>query len=203
MDRHARSIERAEGAQSQKFNAPLFRSLVEALPTRNRWVVLDLGAAHTETISLFAQYRCRLDIADLADGLDELNVLQDRRQLQVTAEALLPSRSGEATDLVLCWDLLNYLERPALSAVMSCVAERSRRNTLAHALIVYSDAHMPSRPGSLVPLPDLHLVNLASQADRRPAPRYSPGDLSDCLPGYVIERAMLLGNGMQEFLFRL
>src|SRR5262245_48998285 len=203
MDRHARSIERAESVQPQKFSAPLFRSLVEALQTRNRWVVLDLGAAHTETISLFAGYRCRMDIVDLADGLDELNVLEDPRQLQVTAEALLPARSGEATDLVLCWDLLNYLKRPALRAVMSCVAERSRRNALAHALIVYSDAHMPSRPGSFVPLPDLHLVNVTSQADRRPAPRYSPGDLNDCLPGYAIERAMLLGNGMQEFLFRL
>src|SRR5215510_14313581 len=101
MDRHARLIERAECVQSQKFNVPLFRSLVEALQTRNRWVVLDLGAAHTETISLFARYRCRLDIADLADGLDELNGLEDRRQLQITAETLLPARSGEATDLVL------------------------------------------------------------------------------------------------------
>ena len=37
----------------------------------------------------------------------------------------------------------------------------------------------------------------------RMAPRYTPEDLAHCLPRYRVERARLLRNGMQEFLFRL
>ena len=35
------------------------------------------------------------------------------------------------------------------------------------------------------------------------APRYSPADLGENVGGFTLDRARLLGNGMQEFLFRL
>jgi len=35
------------------------------------------------------------------------------------------------------------------------------------------------------------------------APRYSPEDLGKSMGGFLIDRARLLSNGMQEFLFRL
>src|SRR5690606_34794488 len=94
--------------------APLFRSLLEEFREGGRSVVLDLGPACPETVALLSQFRCRLDIADLAQGLDEFNAIEEAEpaQLGATAEALLPLRRPEATDVVLCWDLLNYL-RPA------------------------------------------------------------------------------------------
>ena len=36
-----------------------------------------------------------------------------------------------------------------------------------------------------------------------PAPRYSPEDLGIAMGSFEIDRARLLSNGMQEFLFRL
>ena len=47
------------------------------------------------------------------------------------------------------------------------------------------------------------LVAAAPPQDERDAPRYSPADLARCMPGYTVERARLLRNGMQEYLFRL
>ncbi len=198
----AHSIERVKATQSEKFNAPLFRSLIETLATRERWVVLDLGAARTQTIELFGRYGCRLDIANVADKLTTLNAIADPEHLQEAAEALLPAGSAEATDVVLCWDLLNYLERPALRAVMSCITARARPGTLVHALIVYSQSHMPVEPGNYIPDENNNLLDIATHSDERPAPRYSPEELSHSLPEFWIDRAMLLSNGMQEFLFR-
>lgn len=195
------SVARVE--RPEKFNAPLFRSLVENLSARERWVVLDLGAARTQTVALFGRYNSRLDIADIADEVNGLNALSDPKLAGNAVDTLLPDCNDEATDLVLCWDIMNYLERPALSAVMARIAERSRDGTLVHALIYYSHTHMPARPGCYVPQDDYSLVDVTASADERPAPRYSPDDLLQCLSGYSIERAMLLGNGMQEFLFRL
>ena len=102
-------------------SAPLFHSLMQRLQTGGRWVVLDLGAAHSATIRALGRFRCRLEIVELADGLDALNGEIDPRRIRQRADALLPRR-GEATDVVLCWDLINYLNQPALTAVMECIA---------------------------------------------------------------------------------
>lgn len=202
MSWRAQTSARPQATQQEKFNAPLFRSLVQNLETRERWVVLDLGAARTQMVALLGQHGCRLDVANVADGLATLNALSEPRQLVNAAEALLPERNAETTDIVLCWDLLNYLELPALSALMSRVAARVQHGSLIHALIAYTHADMPVRPGSYVPDESNNLLDIATHSEQRPAPRYSPEDLGQCLPEFEIDRAMLLSNGMQEFLFR-
>ena len=192
----------AEFAKPATFNAPLFRSVAERLDTGGRWVLLDLGAAHRQSVAFFNQYHCHLDVADLGEGLPELNAETDPGRLELAAEALLPMRHDEPTDIVLCWDVLNYLERPALTAMISRLADRARPGTLVHALIVYSDKYMPAQPGNYIPLDDCTLFDLSAYHDERPAPRYTPVDLQACFKGYVMDRAVLLSNGMQEFLFR-
>ena len=61
---------------------------------------------------------------------------------------------------------------------------------------------MPAKPGQFAPLADGRLIESVTTDARRTAPRYSPEDLGRCMRGYRSESAMLLRNGMQEFLFR-
>jgi hypothetical protein len=187
---------------AEALNAPLFHSVVQRMHDAKRWVVLDLGAARNETVRLFGQYRCRLDIADLADGVDALNAEKERRALHDLAESLLPPKRTESTDVVLCWDLINYLSRPALTVIMDSIAARGRPGMVAHALVFYAESKMPERPSSFFPLDEQRLLNRVPQPGVRAAPRYTPEDLARCLPRYTVERARLLRNGMQEFLFR-
>jgi len=187
----------------EALNAPLFHALIKRLEAGGRWVVLDLGAARSATIRAFGRFRCRLDIVDLADGLETLNGEADPRRLRQYAERLLPARRNESTDVVLCWDLINYLNRPALTALMECIAARCKRGALAHGLVYYSAKAMPIRPSTFVPVDDQHLAQIAVPSGERPAPRYSPEDLAKCMPRYTVERGRLLRNGMQEFLFKL
>lgn len=189
-------------AEPVPVNAPLFHRLVDALSEDRRSVVLDLGPVRSETVALLTPYRCRLDIADVADGLKALDQEPDPVLLRQRAEALLPPSSGEPVDIVLCWDLLNYLQRPALTALMTAIAARMGPGAFAHLLIVYSGTTMPAQPSRFAPLPDGRLVETVTTADRQNAPRYSPEDLGKCLRGLRSESASLLRNGMQEFLFR-
>jgi hypothetical protein len=183
-------------------NAPLFRRLVESLSEERRSVVLDLGPVRSETVALLTPYRCRLDIADLADGLPALDQEPEPALLRERAEALLPPPRKEPVDIVFCWDLLNYLQRPALTALMTCISARMRPGAFAHLLIVYSGTTMPARPSRYAPLPDGRLIETVTTEARRNAPRYSPEDLGKCMRGLRSESATLLRNGMQEFLFR-
>jgi hypothetical protein len=183
-------------------NAPLFRSLIERMQDDTRRVVLDLGPARPQTVAMLAGCRCRLEIADLADGLDGLNAITDPGELRSACAERLPPPRAETTQVVLCWDLLNYLERPALKALMDEISHRLAPGALVHALIVYSTPRMPARPARIAPDAGhrLHIAPLG--AGEKNAPRYSPDELSRLMTGYVVERAMLLKNGMQEFLFR-
>lgn len=183
-------------------HAPLFRALIEGIDTARRVVVLDLGAAHSKTLELFNRFPCRIEIVDARSHIESLNGINEARDLEAAVAALLPAAGPSPLDIVLCWDLLNYLDRRALAALMAALAARTRLGGLAHALIVYLETRMPARPGDYVPLPDFRLLNLGPSHLERPAPRYSPEDLKLCMPGFAIERGRLLGNGMQEFLFR-
>ena len=189
-------------AEQAPVNAPLFRRRVDSLSEERRSVVLDLGSVRPETVALLTPFRCRLDIADLADGLATLDEEPDRDLRREKAEALLPAARQEPTDIVLCWDLLNYLQRPAIATLMECISARMRPGAFVHALIVYSGTTMPARPSHFAPLPDGRLIETVTTEAQRTAPRYSPEDLGKCMRGLRPESVMLLRSGMQEFLFR-
>lgn len=191
-----------------RINAPLFRRVVESLSTERRLVVLDLGPVRAEMVNLLTPFRCRLEIADLADGLAGLESMEglegppDDELLRERAEALLPPPRPEPVDIVLCWDLLNYLQRPALTALMDQVAARMRSGGLVHALIAYSSPQMPARPNRFSPGADGGLRETATTGEQRKAPRYSAEDMRRCLRAFRSDGATLLKNGMQEQLFR-
>ena len=188
------------------FNAPLFHELIARLDADNRHVVLDLGAASTKMLALLGESRCRVDIADLAHfgGVDRLNSAERGPAVAAVAEALLPHRdSDDAVEFVLCWDLPNYLTLDSLSALMTAIGHRARPGALAHALIRYADRDMNWQPGRFVPVDNGELIDTNAMGAAVEAPRYSPEELGRNVGGFVIDRARLLSNGMQEFLFRL
>lgn len=191
-----------DGPEAAAFNAPLFHRLLEQMNDDARRVVLDLGPARPETVATFGRFRCRLDIASLAEGIDTLNGIKDAKELAAAIIAALPPRRAEATHVVLCWDLLNYLERPVLKALMDEIAGRLMEGSLVHALIAYSTPRIAAKPGRIVPAAGQQLSLSRLTAEDRPAQRYTPDELARCMPGYRVDRAMLLKNGMQEFLFR-
>lgn len=202
LTQSSRSAKPPLAAAPVPVNAPLFRRLVDSLSEERRSVVLDLGSVRPEMVALLTPFRCRLEIADVAEGLPELDAEPDPSLWRAKAEALLPPARKEPADIVFCWDLLNYVQRPALSAFMDCVADRMRPGAFVHALIAYSATQMPVRPSQYSPLPDGRLLEVVTTDVQRSAPRYSSDDLRRALPGFTAESVMLLKNGMQEYLFR-
>ena len=189
------------------FHAPLFHDLVTGLSATERHVVLDLGTASTAMLALLGQSRCRVEIADLAHfgGVDRLNTAEPGPAVTNAINAMLPNRlPDDAFDLVFCWDLPNYLTLDALSTLMNAIAHRARPGAVAHALIYYAERDMREHPGRFVPTADgAELIDYGATNAAIAAPRYSPEDLDKGMGRFVLDRARLLSNGMQEFLFRL
>jgi hypothetical protein len=188
------------------FHAPLFHELVSGLDATERHVVLDLGTASTPMLALLGKSRCRVEIADLAHfgGLDRLNTAEPGPALASAADSMLPNRRAcDAINLVFCWDLPNYLTLNALSGLMNAIGKRAGPRALVHALVYYAEQDMRAHPGHLVPTTDGELTDYSAAGAMIPAPRYSPEDLGKNMGPFVLDRARLLGNGMQEFLFQL
>jgi len=186
--------------------APLFSMAVEAFEDDLRHVVLDLGRARAGTVELFGGYRCRLDIADMPAHLSALPDIEDEGGSQAVErwlDGLLPPTRGETVDLVLCWNLLNYLPAAVIEALGRRLAERASPRARLHALIEYQATRMPAVPASFAPVGRQLLADPArGDPGAIPAPRYSPKELEKRLPGFGSEKTMLLGNGMQEYLYR-
>lgn len=205
------AAKRVEPPVPEVLRVPLFGALIERMLDGGRWVIQDLGPAQSATIAFCNRFRCRLDIADLPADIPALNAEEDPKRLSALAKEIIPGQHSDTVNVVFCWDLLNYLQRPALTAIMDRVAERGRAGCLVHALIVYSATYMPTVPGRYAPWPDDtgesshndQLVYTPATLESCEAPRYTPDDLAHCLRGYRVERAVLLNNGMQEFLFRI
>ncbi|MDZ7790799.1 MAG: hypothetical protein U5L08_09985 [Xanthomonadales bacterium] len=190
----------------EPIRAPLFAMAVEAFEDDRRHVVLDLGRARAGTVDLFGRYRCRLDVVDLPSHLANLPSVDDEdgpKAVERWLDGLLPPARGESVDLVLCWNLLNYLPAAVIEALGRRLAERASPRARLHALIEYQATRMPAIPASFAPA-GLELLADPADSDRDaiPAPRYSPKELEKRLPGFSSEKTMLLGNGMQEYLYR-
>lgn len=193
-------------AASAAFQAPLLEGLLTDFEPGERRVVLDFGAPSTAMLTLLGHCRCLAEIVDIAHfgGIESLNAAEPGPDLDDFAGSLLPQRlSDEGLDTVFCWDLPNYLSLDALAALMRAIAQRATHDAVVHMLIYYSDTDMPDVPARLVPTEDGRLMNYNTPGGTIPAPRYSPEELGDHMAGFAIDRARLLANGMQEFLFRL
>ncbi len=182
--------------------APLFEQAVAALDPERRVVVLDLGIIRAGTVDLFSAYRCRLDIINLPDILPALAECDEPEQRHARLGELFDSRASEPLDLVLCWNLLNYLQRDDIHALIELLVPRLKPATRLHALIEYASPLMPATPGHWIPDADARLH--ASQVDEEQieSPRYKPKELERIMPQLAPERTVLLGNGLQEYLFR-
>lgn len=205
------SLRRASSALSPAqapvaVRTPLFQNLVSRLDDEKRHVVLDLGAASTAMLGLLSRARCRVEIVDFAHfgGIDMLNNAEPGPPLLAAAESWIREQPAhDLIDLILCWDLPNYLTLDALSALMHAVGRRARPGAVAHALICYADREMRDSPGRFVPTSDGELTDFGTPGLAVAAPRYSPEDLQKNMGPFVIDRARLLRNGMQEYQFRL
>ncbi len=193
----------AASSAGQGLHVPLFEKLVQCLDEDRRHVVLDCGAARAGTVGLLSQFRCRLDILDLAVALPALRSQDDPEARRARLAEQLPQSEREPAELVFCWNLLNYLEPEDITSLIELLLPHLAPGARLHALIEYSSPLMPASPGHWGPNETTRLFADQDEVEQIPSPRYSPRALERMMPQLKSERSMLLGNGLREHIFRL
>lgn len=162
--------------------------------------VLDLGPAIGRNVQFLSAFISKLFIADLYATLRSQTGRSalDRAKLDRILQRDLPPTQQSPIDLILVWDLLNYLDREQVAILGRHLARLCRRDSLVLALLSTQQT-IPELPGQYLMLdPETLRCENDSQRERR-SPGYKEPDLEKMMPAFEVETSYLLRNGIQEY----
>lgn len=206
-------LRRTAGREEVSFEAPLpaapppaaehpspgLKHALDHLP-RPGARVLDLGPALAANVAFFNGLGARLRIADLDAALDEADLRDAPAPVFGRAlDRLLPFTEGERFDLVLAWDLPNYVGRERWPAVAARITAHLGPAGCFH-LLARVGATMPAR-ACLYRIVDAGTLSEDPLvAETLPAPRLPHAEVEKLHPGLVAPRSHLGKHGVQEYL---
>lgn len=163
--------------------------------------VLDLGPAVGGNVAFLAGLSCRVHIADLQQSLfpsGEARPTISGEAFHALLDGDLPS--GEGFDVILAWDLLDYLEESRIRILSGHLARLCPAGSLL-LVLVSTRREIPDRPNRFEILDSDHLAYELETSLVRTGPQYKEPVLHRCLPEFEVESTFLLRNGIQEYLF--
>ncbi len=182
---------------------PLLAEALQRTEHKTRRVLMEFAPASSASIALYQELSCRLRLIEFPDLRKQLALASSAQHFSQILRDALPPDEGHPSNLILCWDYLNYLPRGPISLLMDAIAKQAQPGALVHMLIAYSAPQMPAQPCHFSPQGrDSVLVSPQVEAQTE-APRYAPKDLLRCMPAYKIDKAMLLRNGYQEYILQV
>lgn len=164
--------------------------------------VLDLGPACGQNIEFFAQFPCKVYIEDFYNTLASFDYLapEDGFSYDRIFDYLLPYQNGTHFDLILAWDLFNYLDREQFHHLVRHLRRFSRKGTVIFSLIS-TLKHLPEKPNQFRIIDSERLLYESCSTVLKTCPRYQQTDLDQILKGFRTCNSFLLRNGFKEYLF--
>jgi len=182
-------------------------TIFQSMSEDRKYHILDLGPPIQENVIFFSQRNTKHYIDNLQGSMDltadSISGSGDAsHQLSVEEfERFLPYSNDVRFDVILLWDLPNYLSEKSIEALIKHLGKFCRRGALLYFL-VYSQKEMPIHPARMHFEDIDHLYYQPQLPIKEHSPRYSPKQLEKLLTGFTIYRLFLLGNGLQEHVFR-
>ena len=193
--------------QSPSSGWPVFRSLglgalLQQLEEGRLYSILDLGPARAGNLDFWAPTARRISFEDYyctwaAKGF--VKPEEGGSYFPLLAK-LLSFREDARFDIVLAWDIFNYLDHDHVCALVEYIGRSCPPGAILMAL-VSSAAMIPARPTVFRIRDREHLSYENSSPIMRPSPRYQPRDIARMIPGFQVMHSFLLRHGIQEYLF--
>ena len=178
------------------------KSLTEALDPARKHHLLDLGAATGSNVEFLGTFASRIEIEDLYSTLSSSGFFDriGEPTEEYCFEKLMPFPASARFDIILCWDLLDYLKPEEIQALIRYLNRFCRRGTY---LFVLSSTvkDIPAKPIRFKIQDQETIIYEYQTTQTLPAPRYTARDFSHMLPGFHIQGSYQLKHGMQEYLF--
>lgn len=195
-------LESSGPLQSEVFTSLALNVLYYQLRPERKYHILDLGPAVAANVNFFSQASSKIYIEDLYRTLTSFDFFspEDGFTYQAVFEYLLPYSKNTRFDIVLSWDLFNYLEREEFYYLMQHLQQFCHVETTLFALIS-TLKHIPEKPLTFKIIDEQQLLYQNNSSVLRACPQYQQTDLNQMLPTFRVANSFLLRNGFKEYLF--
>jgi hypothetical protein len=188
-------------ADDPAFGTKALQKFLASLTSRESPVLLDLGPVVGSNVSFFGeQLGCKIRVEDIFADIDR-HVKEGRIEALPEFLAHRLSQAEGAVDGILCWDLIDYLDRPSAQALAS---ELTRVLRPDGALLAFFGTAQPSdsRYTKFVIVDDLTLRYRPYAAARGRQAVLLNRDIIRLFPGMRVSDSFLLQNNIREIVFR-
>jgi hypothetical protein len=107
---------------------------------------------------------------------------------------------GRRFDVILSWDLLNYIELSSIPSLAGYLSRFCRPGTILFSLI-FDHSQMPEEITVYRIVDQSHLSYETGGAAVRSCPRHQPRALAGVLRGFMTSESFRLRNSVVEYLF--
>jgi hypothetical protein len=182
-------------------SSQLLPALFTHFDPQQRLHVLHLGPAMPETLDFFSGYRCKLFFVDLFAVLP-LVAEEGGPDLVQQFQGLLDFPEGTQFDICLCWDLLNFLDALAISALQEVLLPFLHRQSRIHCFAVHNPRVRPADRTYAIRQQNEFVVR--ERVEKLPGyTGYGQGQLKDLLSGFKFERTVLRSDKRLEMLLNI
>src|SRR3954468_12493376 len=197
---------RPQGPTSGPVEDPVFATkalhkFLQTLTSRELPVLLDLGPVVGSNVSFFGeQLGCKIFVEDIFADLDRHVRNGTLDQLPEFLNKRFPQADGEV-DGILCWDLIDYLDRPAAQALATQLTRVLRPDG---ALLGFFGSAPPqdARYTKFIIADEVNLKYRPYAAARGRQAILLNRDIIRLFPGLHVSDSFLLKNNLREILFR-
>ncbi len=177
-------------------------ALLQQLEGMSGYSILDLGAACGTNVEFWSQFGCKIFVEDLYhSALPYLGrAAEEEEPPQLPLPEILEFSPETRFDVILAWDLFNYLEAPHIEAVVHYLAQFCHPGTYAVAIMSVQQQR-PAEPNRYKIVDTEHVAYEPRSAVMRTSPRYQPRDINRLMAGFRVSSSFLLRHGVQEYVF--
>jgi hypothetical protein len=178
------------------------QALLDRVQHDQSYSILDLGPALEANVRFWSEFSCLLYIYDFYRSFREMKAAVGAAEdfEKSVFSGLLAFSADTVFDIILAWDLFNYLDLRELEVIVQMLSRWCRRGTRLFALV----SHRPKISVSPMMFRILNREQLAYEIpDRlsRPCPRHSPRDIARMMGRFIISRSFQSRHGIQEYVF--
>ncbi len=166
--------------------------------------ILELGPVRSGNIEFWSQFSPSIYIADLRSSLP-LPAPAAANEEEVESpepdwDKLLGLPEGRSYNVILAWDLMNYLELPTISSLIRYLKRFCRPGAILFTLI-FDQKQMPDEITVYRIADESHLTYEYASPELRACPRHQPRALSGIMSQFKTASSFRLRNGIVEYLF--
>lgn len=162
---------------------------------RNR--VLDLGPMVAANFSFFSQLSCKIHFENLDEFIQEYGKLSTQNLIYRLERYLLAHKEGEKFDVILSWDIFNYLELEAVQALLEKLKQHCKPDTLLH-MFKYVSEDIPVLPRKFSIKDTQHVAIDTVDMRKRHVPQHNTSQLLKKIPEYYLQSTVVGMDGMHS-----